>query len=99
MAGGDLPKLYGEELRRATEASLRQEWVKERIDRSDRSLTTERLSPEKSSSFMEDDAFADVLLASLAGFGLGAAAASEELAPSALVLDLAAAGLLTAPQK
>ena len=48
-------------------------------------------------SSLTEDAFAEVvLLASLTGGGFGAAAASEELSPSALVL---AADLLTAPQK
>ena len=63
-------------------------------DKSERSLTTERLS-EKSESPLTEDA----LLASLTGGGRGAtraAASEEELSPSALVL---AAGLLATGQK
>ena len=75
------------------EASLRHEWLRDITERSERSLTTERLSEKSESSLTED-----ALLASLTGGGLGAAAASEELSPSALDLG-AAADLLTAPQK
>ena len=62
-------------------------------DKSERSLTTERLS-EKSESPLTEDA----LLASLTGGGRAAraAASEEELSPSALVL---AAGLLATGQK